>query len=151
MGCDIHLYREKLINGKWVTGDVWVPDTEWYDPNEMPEPRLEVPWQGRFTERNYRLFGVLAKGVRYDSDIAMECRGFPADACVEVSAEYDHWGLDAHSPSWLQLQELRNLLAMYSVLRSEEEDYVAKPLSEIIKSLEELNGDGQRIVFWFDN
>lgn len=45
MGCDIHVYREKKVNDTWVTADKWVE--EYGD--------TDVPWENRFTDRNYQL------------------------------------------------------------------------------------------------
>lgn len=101
MGCDIHLYREKKINGAWVSAD-----TGWND--EYAEGYLDVPWDERFTDRDYNLFGFLAKGVRRDHSYSFVARGMPFNVCPEVSALKEHWDLDGHTPSYLSLSELKD-------------------------------------------
>lgn len=60
-----------------------------------------------FDWRSYGRFGFLADVRNYsDVDPITEPRGFPADASPEVRADYDGWGVDAHTPSWLTLEEL---------------------------------------------
>ena len=68
MGCDIHMYKEKRVDGVWVAADEWTPD-------EYEEGRMEVQWEKRFTERNYELFGALSKGVRSEHPYSFEPRG----------------------------------------------------------------------------
>ena len=86
MGCDIHCYREKFVDGKWVTNDEW--------KDEYSEGYLSVPFETSFTERNYELFGLLSKGVRCDTDHALEPRGVPFDVSPEVKAECERWDGD---------------------------------------------------------
>lgn len=100
MGCDIHLYREKQIDGKWVAADNWVADGE----------GRAVPYEQMFTARDYNLFGLLAEGVRRDHPFAFKQRALPFDACVEVRSEFEEWGPDAHSASYLYLHELQDTL-----------------------------------------
>ena len=116
MGCDIHLYVEKRVGGRWVSADTWLPDTSPVLEDEA-EPRLKVPDEARYyTDRNYSLFAILANvrngwgtagfttgtGFR---PIAMP-RGLPADVSPEVQAEADDCGRDGHSHSWLTVAEL---------------------------------------------
>lgn len=105
MGCDIHLYKEKFIGGKWVSADQWVA----YDYGD-DEKGVEVPFEKRFTDRNYNLFGLLSKGVRREHEFSFEQRGFPLTASPEVVASHDGWAGDAHSESYLFLHELKELL-----------------------------------------
>ncbi len=101
MGCDIHLFAEKRIGGKWVTAETWIPD-------EDADGRMGVPYAKRiYTERNYDFFALLA-GVRNYSVITpmVEPRGLPSDVCTEVRAESDAYGVDGHTHSWLTLAEL---------------------------------------------
>lgn len=103
MGCDIHLYREKKVNGVWVTADTWVADK--YDE----DGRMEVPYESRFTDRNYELFGLLSKGVRQEIDYAFMPRGIPFNVSAEIGSEFEMWGGDVHSHSYLYLEELREM------------------------------------------
>lgn len=100
MGCDIHLYKEKHVDGAWVTAETWVDDDGYKD----------VPWRERFTDRNYELFGLLANGVRRKHAYSFEPRGLPPDACDEVASRSSEYGVDGHSHSYLYLHELRDLL-----------------------------------------
>lgn len=102
MGCDIHLYKEKHVDGRWVAADEWSDDE--YEPG-----RKEVPWKTRFTERNYQLFGLLSAGVRSDHPFALAGRGMPLSPSPEVAEENERWGVDAHSHSYLYLHELKEL------------------------------------------
>lgn len=100
MGCDIHAYKEKLVDGKWVTAD-----KGWAD--KYDEGCIDVPYENRFTDRNYNLFGVLSRGVRRDFDFAFSQRGLPDDACPEVAARALGWGCDGHSHNYVSLAELK--------------------------------------------
>lgn len=102
MGCDIHLYTEKQINGVWVTAENWVADD--YD-----EEIIDVPWKDRFTNRDYDLFGFLAN-VRRDHDYYFKPRGLPIDICKEVKAICEYWEGDGHSHSYLYLHELKDAI-----------------------------------------
>ncbi len=106
MGCDIHLYKEKQIEGMWVTADEW----EAYDYGD-DEKGFEVPWKKRFTERNYQLFGLLASGVRCEHPFSFEPRGLPFNLCKEIRAESEKWEGDEHGTSYLYLHELKDMLA----------------------------------------
>lgn len=105
MGCDIHCYKEKFLDGRWVTSDEW----EAYDYGDG-EKGVTVPWKKRFTGRNYQLFGVLSAGVRgVDLPFSFQPRGLPFDACSEVLSESAKWEVDGHSHSYLFLHELKAL------------------------------------------
>lgn len=106
MGCDIHCYKEKQVNGKWLTADNW----EYYDYGEDDKGK-EVPWKERFTGRNYQLFGMLARGVRGEHPFSFEPRGLPFNPCAEIASEAERWVGDGHSHSYLYLHELKDMLA----------------------------------------
>ncbi len=98
MGCDIHLYREKKLDGVWVSADTW---TNAYNEG------LDVDYDDRaYTGRNYDLFGLLA-GVRGDIPGHFEARCMPDDCCAEIAAVAERWGCDGHSHSYLNLSELQ--------------------------------------------
>lgn len=108
MGCDIHLYKEKLVGGKWVTADEWQP----FDyGDEEGDKGMEVPWEKRFTERNYQLFGLLSRGVREEHEFSFEPRGLPFNASNEVRAAFESYGCDGHGGSYLYLFELKEMRA----------------------------------------
>jgi hypothetical protein len=97
MGCDIHLYREKKIDGIWVSADEW---TDEYGEG------LEVPYEDQFSDRDYNLFGFLA-GVRTESEFDLDPTGVPKDVCENIKNCFDRMEGDAHSASSLSLEELK--------------------------------------------
>lgn len=101
MGCDIHLYKEKQVDGVWVTAD-----EGWAD--EYNEGWLDVPFDKRFTDRDYDLFGFLSSGVRRNHSFSFSVRGVPFDGCKEVHGLFKQWGSDGHSHSYLYLHELKS-------------------------------------------
>lgn len=101
MGCDIHLYKEKFVDGQWVTADVW-------QKCDLDDSRMEVPYESTYNDRNYNLFGLLA-GVRNDHEYSLVARGMPFDACELVSKASSDWDCDGHSHSYIYLHELKSL------------------------------------------
>lgn len=106
MGCDIHLYKEKQVEGQWISADEW----QAYDYGEG-DKGIEVPWGKRYTGRNYELFGLLCNGVRSNHPCSFEPRGLPFDACPEIVNEVEKWGVDGHSHSYLYLHEIKDMLS----------------------------------------
>ena len=129
--------------------------------------------------RNYRLFGVLA-GVR-DTSVRQlyRTRGFPKDASEPVTKDFIRWNGDAHTPSFLFLEEFKKCLRKvgYKTRQFESAEPIAfydwqnngyssklgysslvaycdKVLDEL-KAEHQLLGDpfvpSLRLVFWFDN
>ncbi len=98
MGCDIHMYVE-VYDEKTDT---------WHHAQPTSGKPKEVPYSERlYTDRDYALFGMLA-GVRCPGLSVFVERGFPDDASDFVEKEFTRWGSDAHTPSYLNLEELRN-------------------------------------------
>ena len=136
MGADIHAFPEVFKNEKWQIAEPFVFSSWWYDviaENDEGEwdeiskkyeamskeeilekygddPRLcwEHPFDRHYTSRNYDFFAVMADVRNYDNFITPVCapKGFPEDASQEVINEYKRWNEDAHSCSWLTLEEL---------------------------------------------
>jgi len=102
MGCDIHLYKEKFVDGKWLSADIW-------QPCDYNEEVMEVPYETTFNGRNYNLFGLLCKGVRDEYDYSFLERGFPFDASKEVTLANEKWDSDGHSHSYLFLHEIKSM------------------------------------------
>lgn len=104
MGCDIHMYKEKQVNGQWLTADEWA---------DRYGDGADVPWEKRFTDRNYNLFSILA-GVRTREETGFEHepRGLPVTVTPAVRAAHARCDSDAHSASYLYLHELKDLLAV---------------------------------------
>lgn len=98
MGCDIHIYVEKKVKGKWLAADKWKNEEAYYT------------MEGReiFEGRNYSLFGVLAGVRRDDVPLISKPRGFPKDASKEVEGCYTQWEGDGHSTTWLSLEDIQN-------------------------------------------
>ena len=87
MGCDIHIITEIRQNGSWVRVE------------EIPEV-LE--------NRNYSTFAFLA-GVRNRFNTkGFEAKGEPDDMSEDTKGTIESWKDDAHSHSYLSLQELVN-------------------------------------------
>lgn len=152
MGCDIHCFAERKDDaGKFIkVGD------EFFD------------W------RSYGLFGFLADVRNYSAipPIAPP-RGVPDDMSEGVATEFDGWGRDAHSASWLGLPELLSFdydaacedrRCTRLVGNVYDGGSTADPgegqsmtfrafLGEgYFEELEKLRAAGaERIVFWFDN
>jgi hypothetical protein len=152
MGCDIHCYAEKRTKDGW----------------EMISGPCPFDW------RNYGMYGFLADVRNYSAvpPIA-EQRGFPDDASEEVKAHKEDWGCDAHSSSWLTVNEL--LTFNYDAPMEDRRvtrqvgpnawdggctcergegqqttfrEFLGKTFFE---DLEKLKASGaERIVFWFD-
>lgn len=124
MGCDIHCHSEVKIAGVW------------HHLNEID------------VNRNYRLFSMLA-GVRLHPDVPQQfpVRGIPDDATVVTRMQFDSWGDDAHTPSWISAEEVRKVHDHFHVLifgyflgwNWMDEDLKAKGVEDA------------RVVFWFDN
>ncbi len=88
MGCDIHAHLEIKIRGYG-----W----EHYSTSNIG--------------RNYNLFAKMAD-VRNDGSILPISypRGVPEDISAVTKIEYEGWGLDAHSASWLDSKEIRDVM-----------------------------------------
>jgi hypothetical protein len=102
MGCDIHLYIEKKIKGKWIPAQGFMQTSD--EERSVPD----VPFNDRFNDRDYLLFGFLA-GVRDSTNQHFEPKGFPDDASKEVKRVYEGWEGASHTPSYLTLAELKSV------------------------------------------
>lgn len=101
MGCDIHIYVERKCRDGWYNCDYFVPNIN-YNGNNSEYVRIET-----YGGRNYSLFATLANVRNYGNTYFIcEPKGFPDDASEYVEKEHDSWGWDAHSASYLTLQEL---------------------------------------------
>lgn len=101
MGCDIHIFVEKRINGKWECIDTIIGDEN---------GNLYVPYENRiYTERNYSLFALLANVRNHAKIISIsEPRGLPDDVSEIVKEISYQWDCDGHSHSYYTLEELLN-------------------------------------------
>lgn len=154
MGCDIHGHAERRnAHGQWERIDGLAP----------------------FDWRGYGMFGFLA-GVRNYSGIRpiAKPRGLPADASREVVEDYESWDGDAHSASWLSVEELlafdydapcENRRVSRQVRPNLRDDgATCAPGAGRMTTFREFLGRGfidelhrlrragaERVVFWFDN
>lgn len=123
MGCDIHLFVEKKINGQWeaIKGvnepelEIWRGslqkakvkgrDTSYHE--KQIKELLEGTHGFIYDGRHYLLFSILA-GVRnyYHLTPISEAKGLPKDVSLEVKNASDYWGCDGHSHSYLSVREL---------------------------------------------
>lgn len=141
MGCDIHLHIEYRVNGKWE--------------------HYAAPHVNRW----YGLFSVMA-GVRGGHKPIVEPRGFPEDATMFTRWEYERFGIDAHSASYLQNREILQL-SNWLQKRSEIDGKFYNLEHTVLHTYMGGNGlcdfleydgeyapkgtDAVRLVFWFDN
>ena len=155
MGCDIHCYAEKKVNGKWEKiGDVFPLDDWW--KNYLKKDFNDSP----FDWRSYAMFGFLADVRNYsNSEYLSEPKGLPDDISKEVQEKADDWEGDGHSHSFLTVKELTDFdynKTFFDDRGKETETYISflgKQFFEdleILKNIDE-NNENVRIVFWFDN
>lgn len=107
MGCDIHMYVERKVNGKWCNADYFVSNPDW-EPDEWGRaPKEKFYHVPLYDGRNYALFATLANVRNYgNTDYISEPKDLPDDASEFVKSEWETWEFDGHSASWLTLQEL---------------------------------------------
>jgi hypothetical protein len=147
MGCDIHSYAECKVDGKWQS--IGLSPFEW---------------------RSYDMYAFLADVRNYSAvpPIAPR-RGFPDDASDDVRQQYEAWGSDAHSASWLSVKELTDfdydqLMEDRRVTRGNDGGCTCEPgegerttyrkflMDGFFDDLGRLGKSGaERVVFWFDN
>lgn len=100
MGCDIHMYVERKIKNSWFSCDYFVPSVQYRGSSEYNNIPI-------YDGRNYALFATLANVRNYGHTAYIsEPKGIPEDACNYIKEEYEDWIWDAHSASYLTLQEL---------------------------------------------
>ena len=150
MGCDIHAYLEK----KSKTGSYeYVADV--------------------FDDRDYNLFSFLA-GVRNYNEIypiVASNRGIPVDVSDYTNSCYLSWGSNAHSASWIGIDELLKFDYTRDIHHNLTPTEVAKTLNSMVgvkkiynpitykdfleytifEDIMKMSVKGDRVVFWFDN
>lgn len=151
MGCDIHVHYEKKVDGKWVEAEDVKPVSE-YDYGEPFGITEYLP----FNWRQYSMFAWLCSGVRNycDNPSISPQRGLPDDISESAKRSYEEWSCDAHSASFLLVDEIAAYKFEGYFLSRDGEMVTAEELfgSDFFASIEELKrSDCERIVFWFDN
>jgi hypothetical protein len=93
MGCDIHFYAERKVDGVWQ--QALMPDKE----SKFEQTRF-------YYNRNYLLFGLLA-GVHNENVTPLVApRGIPEDLSKALKDNWDSGASDYHTPSHFLLSEL---------------------------------------------
>lgn len=138
MGADIHLVLERRLpeEAGWVAVDLFGYHRSTKGEAQFPAAR----------SRNYQRFAALA-GVRGDGP---NPRGFPEDASQSARHLFEKWGDDAHSASWLPIDEAVRVFLATEYLPFAEGSWEATyPTSHYFNT--ESDPGMHRLVFWFDN
>lgn len=130
MGADIHAYVE------------WSPRPGgWYFLGEV------------VIMRNYLFMGLVA-GIREIERPVVPPRGLPRDVSFDVENAWDNQQGDAHTPTWLTLEEVCLVEAHYHASTKAGPQVASPPeLAAIIGAMQGLQRAGypSRLVCWFDN
>jgi len=145
MGCDIHMHIEVKVESKWE--------------------HYAAPW----VRRSYSLFEKLA-GVRGEIENAIVApKGLPYDMSIITRKAFEKWEEDAHSESWLSLEEICKLEEWLDDKNKNDVEYRWKiydlerdvlntfcegySFAGILRYPEEKPEwiEDVRFVFWFDN
>ncbi|MFN4973819.1 MAG: hypothetical protein ACK5GV_01080 [Bacteroidota bacterium] len=126
MGCDIHAFIEYVYEDDSITNT--------FCGDEM------------CFGRDYDLFSLLA-GVRGLSSPFVQPRGFPvADKATgiyapnwQVSEKYSQYGSDAHSATWLTLDELKQIRKLYIQEKVDYADNIEFEVQEMVKNSNIMN------------
>jgi hypothetical protein len=101
MGCDIHIFTEKLNRST----NTWEQVKESFTDPYKGKEKVDSP----FDFRNYSIFAFLADVRNYDHCKPLaEPKGVPEDSCQAIKDSYDFWQGDAHSASHHYVRELLN-------------------------------------------
>lgn len=153
MGCDIHLFAEKRVNGKWHSLDKFTVN-KYFDPDdELGDREIEVLHEDRFYTggRNYNLFcalaGVRSYEFRNQPKIISPPRGIPNDCCDEIRNEIGYWTSDAHHVSFLYQYDLEDF--DWSDYGETCNDFLLEVVPKMIAT--GAKDEDVRIVFFFDN
>ena len=136
MGCDIHAHFEIKLNSKW---------------EHYSHPRIQ---------RRYNLFSRIAGVRNYDEIEPISTpKGLPTDLSVTTKFCADHRGVDGHSHTWLDADEIQALMETDFII--EDRDFEHKELGYLFgngweswkqyprdypKEIEDI-----RFICWFDN
>lgn len=160
MGCYIHWYSETKRDGKWefdYKESFKIVEEEEYGYSYPDAPLFPV------SEHDYTFFGLIAD-VRGVTPWNIRAKGFPEDASEEMGILFRHWEGDAHTPSYLNVQEFHELdlklqLAKVEMLINPIKGFAPHHAQYLIDKLEQVlthlddedNPEDRRLVFWFDN
>jgi hypothetical protein len=137
MGCDIHIHSEIKVNGVW---------------HHYAQPDVG---------RNYDLFAKMAGVRNYNIQPIDQPRGLPEDATFTTKFDFERWGSDVHSASWLNSEEI---VELFKWLREGDDHHVGQfgwffgnhfdDWSKYPTDFQYLKDRGLedfRFIFWFDN
>lgn len=174
MGCDIHLYMERLHKGKWVPvnappheGEVdylkEYPWGAWVDPTNPVEELVQatLPLADRVPTRaqewafgrNYDAFGRLS-GVRRSEPVYRDPNGLPKDISAGVWERWEECEPDWHTPTHWTLEDLSEA---HSDGRDAGEGYGTTRIDALLVEMDRvadeygLLPDSVRVVLWYDN
>lgn len=118
MGTDIRLFREKRVDGRWVTADAWEAEAF------RGEIRMRLRPGTCFAERNYMLFDMLCAGARSETyPFSFAPRGVPPDLSDELKAALAVVATLDNGCSYLYLHELRDFLGFLATATVPAEGY----------------------------
>lgn len=123
MGCDIHAFVEiEEDDGTWTMVD-----------------ELDL-------SRNYNLFGLIGEKHRAYMLPVVPLKGIPKDVSRGTAAQLLIMGGDAHSKTWLTVDEARAVCDRY-----DEEFGRTQDLQSALEDAVHDWGITLRLVIWFDN
>lgn len=162
MGCDIHVMVEAkdfyVPKTGWINVDNWKYNPFYGVEESDSEPEMLV--QPIYDGRNYEAFAFLAGARNYNNVTSFGFdRGFPNDADVPTQKEYDRCGIDAHTPGYATLAELKEKIKYappYVCCLLPLKESIEERKREVFCIYRKEDDDGScddkiRIVFWFDN
>jgi len=154
MGCDIHLFAEKRVNGKWENLNKFTKNKDYdQNDNDFGEREFEIKREDRFYTggRNYNLFCALAGARSFEfinePKIVSPPRGIPNDCCEEIRNEIESMGSDGHTHSYLYLYDLECF--DWSEYGETCDDFLLEVMPKMIAT--GSSDEDVRIVFFFDN
>jgi len=124
MGCDIHGWIEKNVNGKFIAVDRLTAD-----------------------DRDYRRFALLA-GVRdYNKESLAHPLGVPDNVSESAGYDIETWSSDGHSHSYISIKDAAKIFSETSCREVNFPEYTFFNVDPD----DENEIDKYRLVFWFDN
>ncbi len=126
MGCDVHAHLEIKVGNRW---------------HHYSSP---------YINRNYDLFTKMA-GVRSNGSsivpISMP-KGIPEKLSVVTKLDYESWGMDAHSTSWFNAEEIKQIIDFHIRYNCEVPDHIPEAQGEkYITEKSRTNSDIRRNAY----
>ena len=124
MGCDIHGHIEVRYRG----------DNRWYHSMQIEGVR------------DYEIFARLANVRNYNELEAINPKGLPSDISWETNEDFFLWKSDAHSCSFVSVQEFENVLNKSKCIINNDISYIAA-----LAYMKVYEKAGYDVRLWFDN